>query len=162
MDESSNNRFKDGTLKQIMECATMNSGRILSTSYLPMWRASIQMSSFASDVYAWNETEGLPYCKASENFPIGDIRWGHASLKGAFSPWKMSPDGFGTFFEVRSGAVWLLFARPPGTHPTIKGCDPDLNMLTSCTIFLKKFDPAQSGEKVWDIEALYVSTNNLM
>ena len=110
IDDTTQIRFKDGTLNQIIECATSNSGPILSTLYLSMCRTAVEMESFASDVYAWNETEGLPYCKSDEKFPTADIRWAYISLKGAFSPWKMSPNGFGTFIDIRSGAIWLLFA----------------------------------------------------
>jgi hypothetical protein len=127
-----------------------------------MSRAHVEMENFASDLYAWNETEGLPYCKNSEKFPTVDIRWAYVSLKGAFSSWKMSPDGFGTFFNIRSGAIWLLFARPSGTHPTTKGRDPDLNWFSNCGLFLKKFNPTESGEEIWDIEAVYVSSGNRM
>jgi hypothetical protein len=127
-----------------------------------MPRVGVEMESFASDLYAWRETEGLPYCRHNENFPKGDIRWVYISLKGAFSPWKMSPDGFGTFFNIRSGAIWLLFARPPGTHPLTKGRDPDLNWFSNCDLFLKKFNSTQSQEEIWDIEAIYVSSGNRM
>jgi hypothetical protein len=144
-------------LQQILQNASDDDGAILLASHIAMPRASVEISTFSSDVYAWNETEGEPYCKETEHVPTGDIRWGRASTMGAFTGWTLIPDGFGAVLDIKAGSEWLVVARPPSSK--VDKYEPLIDHFGDINLFLDDFDPRNCRPDKWHIEAMYLGTN---
>jgi hypothetical protein len=134
----------------------MKSGKILLVSNISMPRASVELSHYASDVYAWNETEDEPYCKEDQPVPTRDIRWGRAALEGAFAPWQLIPEGFGAVLEVKTGAEWLIVARPPSVNDD--EYEPVTGYFSRLSIFLADFQSRSSNK--WHVEAILLTVGS--
>ena len=150
----SNDRFVDGSLDQVLQSSQMDFGKILLVSHISMPRAPVEISKYSSDMYAWNETKGEPYCKETEPVPTGDIRWGRVSLNGAFTGWTLIPKGFGAVIEVKTGEEWLIVARPPVANDGEEHLFR--NHFGSVPLFIEQFDPRKPMSCKWRLEAMYL------
>lgn len=154
-------RTRDGTMQQVLDCSKLATGRILLAPHIPMSRAAVDLSSYSSDSFAWDETEGWPFCKITEPVPVSNIRWARISLKCAFQGWRISPDGFGTALEVKSGSEWVIIARPAGqNYPNKPGSHPDFNDMGLLHLFLKNFNSSVPNEHNWDMEAVVLAAGS--
>jgi hypothetical protein len=155
------NRTRDGTMQQVLDCSRLTTGRILLAPHILMSRAAVDLSSYSSDSFAWDETEGSPFCKITEPVPVSNIRWARISLKCAFQGWHLSPDGFGTALEIKSGCEWVIIARPCGrSDPNKPGLNPDFNDMGLLHLFLNNFDSSVPNEDNWDIEAVVLAAGS--
>lgn len=64
---------------------------------------------FASEHVAWRETTSEPYCDL-ESFTDSSLRWTDVSTANAVQFWRITPAGFGMFFDVRSGHQLIIIA----------------------------------------------------
>jgi hypothetical protein len=144
-------------LLQILQNASHDDGAILLAPQIAMPRAPVDISAFASDVYAWNETEGEPYCKETEHVPTADIRWGRASMTGAFMTWTLLPEGFGAVLDIKAGSEWLVVARSPSIHED--KYEPLINHFANINLFLDNFIPTNCMPDKWHLEAMHLQPN---
>jgi hypothetical protein len=128
--------------------------------HIPLTRAPVEISTYSSDVYAWNETEGERYCKESEHVPTADIRWGRASLMGAFTGWRIIPEGFGSVIEIKTGNEWLIVARPTSVDQDTYV--PITDYFAKITLFLDDFHPQHPNSHRWHLEAIYLEARSRM
>jgi hypothetical protein len=125
-------QVKDGVLKQFvdnLELDVPNTLRIIRMkSYL-----GAESLPFSSDHAAWRDTVSDPYCthETSEN---ASLRWTDASTAHAVQFWKITPAGFGAFFDVRSGQQLVIVAAPETSD------DDTLHTFTHWDQYLQDFD----------------------
>lgn len=95
--------YKEGTLRQVIECASASNGRILHAVDIPMPFVSPN-SMFATDIAAWKRTIDMPYCK-DVPLPTGDIRRASVATAHAYSCWHIEPNGWGVFLSCDVGSI---------------------------------------------------------
>lgn len=154
--------MKEGNLQQLLDCSSLSQGRILLASHIPMSQAPIGETHHSSNLFAWHETEGKPYCKDDEVIPTSSIRWGRVSLKGGFEGWQFSPDGYGAVLKVKKGMEWVIVARPVASSNTTQlGQHPDFRDFASPNLFVRKFkiDGPSLDNSCWILEAVLLREN---
>ncbi|KAF9032579.1 hypothetical protein BJ165DRAFT_1410751 [Panaeolus papilionaceus] len=62
-------RLRSGTLAQVLQCATMENGKILNALDLPMPTALLEESSFMTDLVSWRLAMGELNCPRGEEYP---------------------------------------------------------------------------------------------
>ena len=77
---------------------------------------------FTSEHAAWRDTVSDPYCDG-ETSEYTSLRWTDLSTTDAIQFWKMTPAGFGAFFDVCSGQQLIVIATP-------KCADEDKNTVS--------------------------------
>lgn len=63
---------------------------------------------FSSDHAAWRDTPQ----KVDDMAKRSLLRWTDVSLENSVQFWRITPAGFGSFFDIRSGHLWLIVASP--------------------------------------------------
>jgi len=121
-----------------------------------MSQAPIGETLHSSNLFAWHETEGKPYCKDDEVIPTSSIRWGRVVLKGGFEGWQFSPDGYGIVLKVQRGMEWVIVARPIGSDQP-----PDFRDFASRNLFVSKFqiNGPSLDNSCWILEAVLLREN---
>lgn len=81
----------------------------------------------ATDLKAWGETLDHLFCKRHVPYPRLRTRWGNVATAGAFTEWISPQNGECTFFNILSGAQFVIIAlpkvealRPPTTMPLVE------------------------------------------
>jgi hypothetical protein len=141
-------------LEQMLANSRLANGRILNALTFPMPWVGISFEQFSSECRAWYATEGLPFCKSTEAFPISDMRWGLAGTTGAKHWWHIDSDGFGTFIDVQTGSKWWIIARPKVSTEGIK--QDDFSAFADINLFLGDFELEKPLSEHWDLEAIYL------
>ena len=139
-------RTRVGTVADILKASQSEDSKILNGLSFIDPSAGIQRSSFSTDSYAFVtglNQEGWP----KRPTPIGHLRWNLAATKGAFHPWHIDSDGYGTFVNVVAGSKWWIVARPKD------GLDVDIFNTTSIWLD-EEFDIDKSCETLFDVEAI--------
>ncbi|KAJ3499602.1 hypothetical protein NLJ89_g10083 [Agrocybe chaxingu] len=75
------------------------------------------------------------------------MQWGLVATDGAFHPWHIDSDGFGTFVEIQTGRKWWVLARP-------RGNDPDFSDFARIDTFLGGIDTTAPNLDRWELEAV--------
>lgn len=118
---------------------------------MPLNFSGVSSSHFSSDVVAWAQTEGEDFCDNGLAFPANGVRWGSASMKNAFSRWKIAPNGFGHYIDVKVGSLWVVIGKGKG------GGDSGWNRLADIHLYGENFDPYNVNTDVWDLEAVVLT-----
>ncbi|KAJ3506772.1 hypothetical protein NLJ89_g6681 [Agrocybe chaxingu] len=142
---NSTNIMRRGTLGQILQCSLLSKGKILSASPHLMGLSNVHSHPFSSEVHAWRQTRGLPFCKANTPFPADQMHWTFIATSGAHSSWTMAPHGYSTCIDVMAGKVWYIVGRPKTTRP---------DTMAATNIFLNNFDMEAPNLHLWDLEAM--------
>ncbi|KAF9040950.1 hypothetical protein BJ165DRAFT_1550248 [Panaeolus papilionaceus] len=104
--------LRSGTLAQVLECASMENGKILNALDLLMPTALLEESSFMTDLVSWRLAMGELNCPRGKEYPISKLRWALVTTKGGTHWVHIDNDGFATFIHVRTGAKWWIIATP--------------------------------------------------
>ncbi|KAF9043457.1 hypothetical protein BJ165DRAFT_1405754 [Panaeolus papilionaceus] len=105
-------RLRSGTLAQVLQCATMENGKILNALDLPMPTALLEESSFMTDLVSWRLAMGELNCPRGEEYPTSKFRWALVITKGGTHWVHVDNDSFATFICPRTGAKWWIIATP--------------------------------------------------
>lgn len=70
--------------------------------------AGFESNLFSSDHAAWRET--TPTSEEIEK--LSSLRWTDVSMTNAVQFWRIVPSGFGSYFDVRCGSIWIIVATP--------------------------------------------------
>jgi hypothetical protein len=98
--------------------------------------SGVESSLFSSDHAAWRDTLTEPYCVADDVSKQSLLRWTNVSTSNATQFWKITPAGFGTFLDIRSGQQWIIIATP------YRGDDEDyVDFFTHWDRYLENFNP---------------------
>ena len=100
-----------GTVSDILKASQSANSKILNGLCFKDPYAGIQRSSFASDAHVLASIFGQEGWLRRPP-PVEHLRWNLAATKGAFHPWHIDSDGYGTFVNVVTGAKWWIVARP--------------------------------------------------
>ena len=108
---------------------------------------------FSTDSAAWKSIKGTKYCPTDQPLPTGDLRWGLAATAGALSLWHIDSNGFATYLDPKSGAMFVIVGRRKfdgvgGSH---------LESFSEVDIFLNKFEAELPNADRWDLEAVILS-----
>jgi hypothetical protein len=139
---------KIGTLAQILIASRREHGRILNALDLPRSLAGVTEMQYTSEVAAWRATQDRPFCK--DGYPTADNYWELVATKGARSWTHIDSDGLGTRFEVRCGAKWMVFGRPP------LAADGS-SFFSDRRLFAGEFAVEDAGSASWQYEAVYLA-----
>ncbi|KAG6820062.1 hypothetical protein H0H93_005902 [Arthromyces matolae] len=64
---------------------------------------------WSTDVVAWRETRGRPYCPPLEPFPVSDVRWWLAATPTSLHHWHIDASGMNTIVRVETGGkLWVV------------------------------------------------------
>ena len=133
-------------MADIIRASQSDDLKILNGLSFPDPWAGMRRSSFSSDSYALAiglNQEGWPKRPA----PIEHLRWNLAATQGAFHPWHIDSDGYGTFVNVITGSKWWIVARPKNSL--------NAEIFNTTSIWLDtEFGQDKSGENIFDVEAI--------
>jgi hypothetical protein len=107
--------LKEGVLKQFIENLELEKPNILRIVRMKSY-SGIETLSFSSDHAAWRDTSSDPYCAYDDSSQQFLLRWTDVSTKNAVQFWKITPAGFGMFFDVRSGKHLVIIATPESNN----------------------------------------------
>jgi hypothetical protein len=74
--------------------------------------AGIESSLFSSDHAAWRDTQFDPYCIDDDAAKQSFLRWTESATSNVVQFWRITPAGFGMFFDIRSGQQLVIVATP--------------------------------------------------
>lgn len=72
--------------------------------------AGFESTLFSSDHAAWRDTLQDPGSALEDISKRSTLRWTDASNTNAVQFWRVIPAGFGAFFDIRSGQIWVIIA----------------------------------------------------
>ncbi|KAJ3500455.1 hypothetical protein NLJ89_g9788 [Agrocybe chaxingu] len=157
--ENHNDRLREGTLAQILQCAQNPKGKVLNALQFPKPTDALRGSSYASNVAALEQTFGTSLdWKPDMQIDTGSLSWRLVGLRGAFHGWHIDCDGFGTEVEALVGAkVWIV------AHP--RDSLYDSKQFASLDTFVREsfdVDGPSTGEwpddeSPWILEAYHAS-----
>jgi hypothetical protein len=145
---------KDGILKQFVENLELDNPNILRIIRMKSYSGAESLP-FTSDHVAWRDTVSDPYCNY-ESLEESSLRWTEVSTMNAVQFWKITPAGFGSFFDVRSGYQLLIIATSECASD-----DEGRDFFTRWERYLQDFDrldPAFCFKN--DIEAIRLEPGN--
>jgi hypothetical protein len=137
-----NNRQREGTLSDFAAAVSGDDGRILNGLDFPFTIADSDPWPLSSDLVAWRQTQGLPFCVKGDHYPYDSMRWGLCATAGAYSRSHMDANGGCTKVSPESGVkIWLL-GLPPSCN---------FDELADIDTFTAEYDPYTSNAKklVW-------------
>ncbi len=70
------NRIRDGTVADLLACATDVNAKILSATRLPSIGGAWNERFFSTDYVAWRATEGMPFADGNIPLPTEDFHFG--------------------------------------------------------------------------------------
>ena len=111
-----------GHVRDILDNARNPAGKILNgidfPACFPTWGDSPKLSSYATDVIAWDYLRGKPYCGNFTNpYPTAHMRWGLAGTAHALTFLHIDSDGYSTFLRVVTGKkVWGILREAPNVE----------------------------------------------
>lgn len=148
--------LKTGSLFQILQAVEQfDNPPIMTTVELPLGTLGMTDSALSTDFYAWRQTEGFPFCNDSKPIPADTLRCGFVATKGSFPGWKLSPNGFGVYFDVKVGSLLLVIAKP-------KGDGKIWNRFTHINMFVNNFHPHEPNTGLWDLEGVVLTPGTRM
>jgi hypothetical protein len=106
-----------GTLRQVLEASTTPSGPIVNALSFPIGLKGVSPSSLSTEIEAWRGTEGLPFCpyegSDQAHYPVGDMNWWLAGIRGARHWIHIDADGLATTIEPQVGEkLWNVLSPP--------------------------------------------------
>ncbi|KIM38064.1 hypothetical protein M413DRAFT_13028 [Hebeloma cylindrosporum] len=106
-------RLVSGTMRQFIDHADSASDRkVLRIIRMPSETAPSH-TAFSSDFVSWRETKSRVYCKEEDPSLIKVLRWNDIATTFSAQWWTLIPYGFGAFFDVRAGSIWIVIAGAP-------------------------------------------------
>jgi hypothetical protein len=108
-----------GLVSDILDNARNPDGKILNgidfPACFPTCADTPQLSSYATDIVAWDYLRGKPYCGNFSNpYPTGHMRWGLAGTAHAVTFMHIDSDGYATVVRVIDGKkVWGILREIP-------------------------------------------------
>ncbi|KAF9049143.1 hypothetical protein BJ165DRAFT_1464582 [Panaeolus papilionaceus] len=145
-------RLRSGTLEQVLQCATMENGKILNALDLPMPTATLEETCFTTDLVSWRLTMGELNCPRGEEYPTSKFRWALVTTKGGLHWVHLDNDGFATFIHVRTGAKWWIIATPKKGHED----------AAEFAHLEKDYDASLPRPDLWDYEAVLLTENTML
>lgn len=97
--------------------------------------AGIESSLFSSDHAAWRDTQLDPYCIDDDSAMQSFLRWTEAATTNVVQFWRITPAGFGMFFDIRSGQQLVIVATPD-----VANRNGDGDFFTRWDRYLQDFD----------------------
>jgi len=108
---SKSSSIKTGSLQLFFQNAeAQRTRKVLRVIHAPSDHT--QQQPFATDYFAWRETQSHPYCKEEEYSAIYTLRWNDYENANAVQKWTLIPHGFGLYFDVRAGSKWIIVGSP--------------------------------------------------
>ena len=120
----------------------MKSRPILNALSFPLPLSGLLPSAVSSEIEAWRLTERMKFCPVEVHFPVGEMRWGLASMRGARSWAHLDSDGMGTYIDVQCGGRWWI------TLNSGRGA------FGSIENFLNEFDTNGVDQGRWDVNSM--------
>ncbi|KAG6913904.1 hypothetical protein DXG01_003619 [Tephrocybe rancida] len=134
-------RTRKGTIMDLLAASAMKPPVAISALHIPSAYDMFTKLRFASDWFVWLKVQGKAYCRATELYPVPEMRWAIASTGSAHHFWHFDANGLGTFLRVETG-VKLWFIAVPKNGDFQMFMRPDV--MTS-------FELDESNEDLWDV-----------
>ncbi|HEY4831133.1 MAG TPA: hypothetical protein VIH61_01025 [Waddliaceae bacterium] len=97
--------------------------------------SGFESTAFSSDHAAWRDISHHSLSALDDISKRSMLRWTNVSTKNAVQFWRLVPAGFGAYFDIRSGQVWVIVAT---SIPTERTSQPD--HFTHWDRYLQKFN----------------------
>lgn len=96
--------------------------------------AGFESTNFSTDHAAWRDTTTDSSSALNDGSRRSVLRWTDVAMQNAVQFWRIVPGGFGAFFDIRSGHVWIIVATPILDHRNV-----DRDNFTRSHIYLQEF-----------------------
>lgn len=126
-------RSQTGILKQFVDNLELDRPNTLRIIRMKSYSGA-ESFPFASDHAAWRDTMSDPYC-VYESSEDSSLRWTDVSTANAIQFWRITPAGFGMYFDVRSGSQLVII----GTTDSTNDDDPK-DFFTRWDRYVRDFD----------------------
>jgi hypothetical protein len=86
----------------------------------------------ASDILAWDATINQPWCHPWCEMPRNSTQFGCVATSSAFTKAEVARNGFGLYFEIQAGSMWVAIShcpRDPTSQLDTAPCDADLESV---------------------------------
>ncbi|KAF6755591.1 hypothetical protein DFP72DRAFT_1067397 [Ephemerocybe angulata] len=105
-----------GTLKNLL-LHGKNRTKFIMAPDIPTPNGKSPVVGLASDILAWDMTIDQPWCGRRWEMPRSALRWAEVSTANAYSKLSVSPNGFATQIEIKTGSQLLVVVRPAAFSP---------------------------------------------
>ena len=98
-------------VEQLLKVSRDPEGRILNALDFLLPATPAEQLPCSVDSVAWKEAAEMNHEDKKESFPLADMRWGLAGLKGAFTFWHLDSDGLSTYVDVKNNEgekLWIV------------------------------------------------------
>ncbi|KAG6843945.1 hypothetical protein H0H87_011481 [Tephrocybe sp. NHM501043] len=145
-------RTRRGTIMDLLSAATLDSPKAVSALHMPAPYDLYPRLPFSSDWFVWVKVQGKAYCRASELYPVPDMRWAIASTGSAHHFWHVDANRLGTFLRVETGVkLWFIAVPKHGDFRLFMRPD----VMTS-------FELDESNEDLWDVYVIVLSAGDFL
>lgn len=106
------------SLKQFIDNLNAENPNILRIVRMKSY-SGFDLTEFSSDHAAWRGTMSDPSSVMDDMSHRSRLRWTDVSMKNSVQFWRMVPAGFGAFFDIRCGQLWIIVANPELDAPRV-------------------------------------------
>ncbi len=157
------NRMRDGTVADLLACATDVDAKILSATRLPSIGGAWNDRFFSTDYVAWRATEGMPFASNNVPLPTEDFKFGGAATAGAVFWWTFPPHGLGMTLKVKTGGLVLVIGRPFSPLVDLEDCSYEsYNDFSPITLLSNFSETKPTHVPAWFPETVYLDATSEM
>lgn len=127
-------KLEKRSLQQFIDNLEEENGNVLRIVRMKSDRG-FELNPFSSDYAAWRNTLQDPSSVLDDTSKQQILRWTDVSTKNSVQFWRLVPAGFGAFFDVRSGSLWIIIATSRAVED-----DKDPDCFTRWDRYLEDFD----------------------